>query len=101
MKAWRTAIPTKILPLDAHPEAITQEMLKMKIDPAMFMKTKVSVTKCTPKNTAFYTKMHRLRDNFGEVGRLLIREEHIAQTGRGSGSLFHAGIASSADLVGT
>jgi hypothetical protein len=36
------------------------EMVKMKVDPAMCMKTQAMVTKCHAKNTAFYTKMHEL-----------------------------------------
>ena len=42
---------------------LTLEMLKMKIDPAMCMKTQATTTKCPAINAAFYRKMHQLRNN--------------------------------------
>ena len=38
-------------------------MLKMKIDPTMFMKTHAKMTQCLAINPTFYTKMHQLHDN--------------------------------------
>jgi hypothetical protein len=35
----------------------------MKIDLAMCMKTNKTMTRCDVKDTAFYTKMHLLREN--------------------------------------
>lgn len=38
--------------------ALPIEMLKMKVDPGMCMKTQVTTTKCHAKNAAFCRKMH-------------------------------------------
>jgi gentisate 1,2-dioxygenase len=50
-----------------RPEAgrVPKEMLKMKIDPTMCMKTKERVTKWTTICRAFWLKMHGLRGNSG------------------------------------
>jgi hypothetical protein len=39
------------------------EVLKMKVDPVMCMKTQATMTKCPVKNTAFYRKMRQLSGN--------------------------------------
>jgi len=59
-----------------RPEAgrLPKEMLKMKIDPTMCMKTKERVTKWTTICRAFWPKIHRFRDNGRQSSRLLGRE---------------------------
>ena len=54
-----------------RPEAgrLPKEMLKMKIDPTMCMKTKERVTKWTTICRAFWLKMHELRGNSGRNRR--------------------------------
>jgi hypothetical protein len=53
MKARRSTSPTKTYKSTERGLEITLEMLKMKIDPAMCMKTKKTMTKCPAKNTRF------------------------------------------------
>jgi hypothetical protein len=56
MKARRSTSPTKTYKTTERGLEITLEMLKMKIDPAMCMKTKKTMTKCPAKNTRFTLK---------------------------------------------
>ena len=42
--------------------------------PGMCMKTQATMTKCPAKNTAFYRKMHQLRDNRQKSGGLFGRK---------------------------
>jgi hypothetical protein len=49
-------------------------MLKMKVDPTMYMKTKASNHKMSIDGQAFYTKMQHLRDNRHQSVGLFGRE---------------------------
>jgi hypothetical protein len=60
MKAQRSTSPTKTYKTTERTLEITLEMLKMKIDPGMSMKTKTTMTKCPTKNTPFTQEKHEL-----------------------------------------
>jgi hypothetical protein len=66
MKAMRSAAaPRKVFPTHPCGLEISQhkEMLKMKIDPAMLMKTQAMMTKCPPKMQFFCRKIRPMSNN--------------------------------------
>ena len=71
MKARRSTAPRKISQFHERALEITLEMLKMKVDPAMCMKTKAKRQNVHPFQPAFCTKMHGFRNNRGEFCQFL------------------------------
>jgi hypothetical protein len=55
------------------------EMLKMKIDPTMYMKTKASSDMMSIDGQAFYTKMQQFLDNLQQSAGFLAEDAWIAR----------------------
>jgi hypothetical protein len=55
------------------------EMLKMKIDPTMYMKTKASSDKMSIDGQAFYTKMQQFLDNRQQSADFLAENAGISR----------------------
>ena len=69
---------SRIFSSGSETRGLTVEMLKMKIDPTMCMKTQDRMTKCTPIGTAFYTKMQQFWDNRQQSAGLLAENANHA-----------------------
>jgi hypothetical protein len=54
-------------------------MLKMKIDPTMYMKTKGRMTQCPKISTTFWPRMHRFCDNGRQSMGFLAENAQIEQ----------------------
>jgi late competence protein required for DNA uptake (superfamily II DNA/RNA helicase) len=92
MKARRSTPPNKVFQVHQPTPGIAQqhkEMLKMKIDPTMCMKTKVSRQNVMPNTPLFARKCANLARNRGKADVFL--QENGRENSNRSGHIEHAG----------